>query len=411
MPSIPQSLLWISLVVLWLFVLVPMLISKRDTVRRTSDVALATRVINKDAKSRLIRRGGPATGHRHDPDWQRDEESGEDFSDSDEVEEYDDAVRAERAGAQSRSVMVVASAHRSAADEALTEPVYLDVDVVDENSGALPVGSGVQESLFESDVETDVQAFVAPTPDEVSEFESEAVFESAEFESAEFESAEAEAESDHRNAPGDEYEYIDDTSGLEAEAAPEAEMAPRRGNRQRRLESTTAAEVSARKYRFRKRVLLAMSTVMVATAAVSFTVSPAFWWACGTSAVVTLLYLGYLRRQTRIEEQVRRRRQQRMARSHPDVERDSNWGPAPERRTAPEWRAEPEWRAGPERRNRPERRTGSERRDGADFEDFGARYQRVGTAVLEIDDEDPIFEHLDEVPYSRRYDLPRAAGQ
>ena len=46
MPSIPQSLLWISLVVLWLFVLVPMLISKRDAVRRTSDVALATRVLN-----------------------------------------------------------------------------------------------------------------------------------------------------------------------------------------------------------------------------------------------------------------------------------------------------------------------------------------------------------------------------
>ena len=46
MPSIPQSLLWISLVVLWLFVLVPMLISRRDAVRRTSDVALATRVLN-----------------------------------------------------------------------------------------------------------------------------------------------------------------------------------------------------------------------------------------------------------------------------------------------------------------------------------------------------------------------------
>ena len=49
MPSIPQSLLWISLVVLWLFVLVPMLVSKRDAVRRTSDVALATRVLNSDA--------------------------------------------------------------------------------------------------------------------------------------------------------------------------------------------------------------------------------------------------------------------------------------------------------------------------------------------------------------------------
>src|SRR3954447_570464 len=71
MPSIPQSLLWISLVVLWLFVLVPMLISKRDAVRRTSDVALATRVLNTGRGARLLRRrGGPATGHRSDPDWQ-----------------------------------------------------------------------------------------------------------------------------------------------------------------------------------------------------------------------------------------------------------------------------------------------------------------------------------------------------
>ena len=108
MPSIPQSLLWISLVVLWLFVLVPMLINKRDTVRRTSDVALATRVLNSGAKSRLIKRRGPAAGHRHDPDWQRDEEfTGEfveDYPDEadefaeqrDVVKEYDDAVRQAR---------------------------------------------------------------------------------------------------------------------------------------------------------------------------------------------------------------------------------------------------------------------------------------------------------------------------
>src|ERR1700745_3493615 len=83
MPSIPQSLLWISLVVLWLFVLVPMLISKRDAVRRTSDVALATRVLN-GAGSRLLRRGGPAAGHRSDPDWQPEEdEHDEDLDDLD----------------------------------------------------------------------------------------------------------------------------------------------------------------------------------------------------------------------------------------------------------------------------------------------------------------------------------------
>ena len=69
MPSIPQSLLWISLVVLWLFVLVPMLISKRDAVRRTSDVALATRVLNGGGSTRLLRRKAPAAGHASDPDW------------------------------------------------------------------------------------------------------------------------------------------------------------------------------------------------------------------------------------------------------------------------------------------------------------------------------------------------------
>jgi len=44
-------------------------------------------------------------------------------------------------------------------------------------------------------------------------------------------------------------------------------------------------------------------------------------------------------------------------------------------------------------------------------EEFPARLRRPGAAVLDIDDEDPVFEHLDEVAYSRRYDLPRAAGQ
>ena len=385
MPSIPQSLLWISLVVLWLFVLVPMLINKRDTVRRTSDVALATRVVNSDAKSRLIRRGGPSTGHRHDPEWQRDDELDEDYSDQqDDVQEYDDAVRAARVGTRTRtsSVMVVTSV----TEEALTEPVYIDVDVVDENSGALTVGTGVQESLFDSKAQsqddTDVHAVISY--ESVESFNDPSV--TAPMQNVDPEPvAEPEAESDLPDGTGDEYEYIDDTSGLEAEDSPEPAVAPRRGNRQRRLESTTAAEVSARKYRFRKRVLMVMSTIMVATAAVSFTVSPAFWWACGTSAVITLLYLGYLRRQTRIEEQVRRRRQQRMARSRPEYERDAEW-------------------------NTPRRRAPESRR-GADLDEYGSRYQRAGAVVLDIDDEDPVFEHLDEVAYSRRYDLPRAAGQ
>ena len=101
MPSIPQSLLWISLVVLWLFVLVPMLVSKRDAVRRTSDVALATRVLNSATAARLIKRGGPAAGHRSDPDWQPEEDEYDD--DLDDARRRDDAEDAPPSRVVSRS--------------------------------------------------------------------------------------------------------------------------------------------------------------------------------------------------------------------------------------------------------------------------------------------------------------------
>ncbi len=39
----PNSLLWIGLVAVWLFVLVPMLVTKRPRIRQTTDAALATR--------------------------------------------------------------------------------------------------------------------------------------------------------------------------------------------------------------------------------------------------------------------------------------------------------------------------------------------------------------------------------
>ncbi len=78
---------------------------------------------------------------------------------------------------------------------------------------------------------------------------------------------------------------------------------------------------------------------------------------------MTVLYLGYLRRQTRIEERVRRRRMHRMARSQLGVENTYD----------------------------------------REFEVVPSRLRRPGAVVLEIDDEDPIFEHLDYAPYARDY--------
>ena len=151
MPSIPQSLLWISLVVLWLFVLVPMLISKRDAVRRTSDVALATRVLNTGRGARLLRRrGGPAAGHRSDPDWQP---SDDDLDKDLDKECHDESTE--------RSVVLAAAVDT----EIDSEPDYLDVDVVDEDSGALPIGESDadEESLGDVD-EAEPEEFEAPAP-------------------------------------------------------------------------------------------------------------------------------------------------------------------------------------------------------------------------------------------------------
>jgi hypothetical protein len=114
-----------------------------------------------------------------------------------------------------------------------------------------------------------------------------------------------------------------------------------------------------------------MAAAVVLSAVAAFTVAPVAWWACGSIGVVTMLYLAYLRRQTRIEERLRRRRAQRIARS----------------------------------------RLGVENTDDREFDVVPSRLRRPGSVVLEIDDEDPIFEHLDYAPFARDFDLPHAAGQ
>ena len=197
MPSIPQSLLWISLVVLWLFVLVPMLISKRDAVRRTSDVALATRVPTARPAARLLKRGGPASGHRSDPDWRPAEDDLEENFDEDDYD--DDYEREEEEEEEPQKTVVLAA---PVVEDA--EPDYLDVEVIDEPSGALPVG----ESAIEEDelAETDELTLNFEEPEAQEENVDTAVYEVAT----------DEYEDDEEDGTDDEYEYVEDSSGLEA---------------------------------------------------------------------------------------------------------------------------------------------------------------------------------------------------
>jgi hypothetical protein len=334
MPSIPQSLLWISLVVLWLFVLVPMLVSKRDAVRRTSDVALATRVLNSATAARLIKRAGPAAGHRSDPDWQPEEDEYDD-----DLEEVDDDETEDA----SPSRVVTVSAAPSVEDAA---PDYVEFGVVDPDSEALPVSASAEVDETAEDTDTEVDLAVE-YDDEGEAFDDDA----------------------------DQYEYIDDTSGIPIGEEPPRTATPA-FDRRHRYDPDKAAAVVARKYAARKRVLMLMALTLVLSAATAFLLTSAAWWFFGIVSAVTVLYLGYLRRQTRIEERVQRRRMQRMARSQLGVENTYD----------------------------------------REYEVVPSRLRRPGAVVLEIDDEDPIFEHLDYAPYAARdYDwdrvLPRAVGQ
>jgi hypothetical protein len=374
MPSIPQSLLWISLVVLWLFVLVPMLISKRDAVRRTSDVALATRVLNGATSIRKLRRGAPAAGHRSDPDWQPPPDFVDDADDAD--NEFDDDDEPAPSG------VVVARF----ADVSEPEPDYLDVDIVEEDSGALPVGSSAAEQEPEhleheehseepepepEDVAPEPEG-VAPEPEDVAPEPEDVAPEPEDIapESEEVEAKYAAEEDPEPDGSADEYEYVEDTSGLESPEDPPTTITPS-ATRRRRHDAQTLAALSARKYRFRKRVVAVMALMLALSALAAYAVWPAGWWLCGGIGVVTVLYLVYLRRQTRIEEQLRRRRLQRMARS----------------------------------------RLGVQNTEDRTFDVVPSRLRRPGAVVMEIDDEDPVFEHLESASAPEEYHLSKAAGQ
>lgn len=393
MPSIPQSLLWISLVVLWLFVLVPMLISKRENVRRTSDVALATRVLNTNGNSRLRRRSGPAAGHYSDPHWKQDDDLSafeEDFARSDAT--TDSIPVADPEADAPRSVVL--------ADQVVVEESeYLDVEVVEMDSGALPIGaSGRMKAVPEPETHEQPTLFDdVATPTMAIRTVSEADFAPEEALTDEMAAAEPEAEAEpttdvHEAVAADEepaeettepaaeaedgtdhdYEYVDDTSGVEAASEAEPKLADSMSKARRvRYESKAAVAAAERKYRFRSRMLSGMALAILFTGIAAFSLSSSLWWVCGTVSVISVLYLAYLRRQTRIEEQLRRRRAQRMMRS----------------------------------------RHGVENTQDEEFDVVPSRLRRPGAVVLDIDDEDPIFEHLEYARMARDYDLPRAAGQ
>ncbi|MCT2582965.1 divisome protein SepX/GlpR [Actinophytocola gossypii] len=182
-----------------------------------------------------------------------------------------------------------------------------------------------------------------------------------------------------------------------------------------------AAIIAKAKYAFRQRVVLAMIIGAIATAVVAAVAFPMLWWGHGALDVVLVSYLVYLRRQVRIETEIRERRLARLQRVRraqaaaarqrpveqayvppPAYEPDQptyaedDYDDAYEPHEPHEPREDPYVPYDPEQALGPRERVS----DGPSRPPV----TRSGATLVDIDDEDPTFDELDEpgrMPYRR----------
>jgi hypothetical protein len=107
------------------------------------------------------------------------------------------------------------------------------------------------------------------------------------------------------------------TVGPEPQRGPESDerrYRPGRGG----YDPEAAALAARARYAFRQRVVVCLLLAAVATLVLALLISGTFWWVHAVLDLSLVGYLGYLRRQVRIEEEVRRRRAARLSsRSRP----------------------------------------------------------------------------------------------
>lgn len=172
----------------------------------------------------------------------------------------------------------------------------------------------------------------------------------------------------------DQDEYYDDYS----DAGPRP-YRPGRGG----FDPEAAAITARARYAFRQRIVVLMLMAALVSGLVAGLLSPMVWWLHAVVDIGLVAYLGYLRRQVRIEEEIRERRTARLGtqpRAHTPTrtEHDAH---------GPDLDDEPV--AEPPRP--PARRPLTQ-------------HVHPGTVVVDTDDEDPMFAELDEpgaLPYRR----------
>ncbi|GAB2643707.1 hypothetical protein GCM10027169_09500 [Gordonia jinhuaensis] len=456
----PNSVLWICLVVVWLFVLAPMMIKRRPEVRKTTDVALATRVLHRGGKSVRAKSRRPAGRHPHDPDWEPPareyRKAGQALTDDDDHPDLDDELVAEKdtvatgsakesTGRASKGSESTARGSKTAADAlsdaptAVMQAVNVDADelvdldaaharvkaareaelddaavddpTVDTHDGNTHDGDTIDAELV--DVSVTEARIVAETVDDADivdveiedleiddveiEFvadvtESDLIDEGEDIAAEDIEGDDFDADLDHDDFDdewdGDLEDEADRDEALDDEARDDAALddealddkveadtvRPLRNSRRGGYDPEADRRRTEKKYRVRQRTTLGLAALAIIGLALGFVLGTAGWVIGAVFCVVFVGYLAALRRTVRIEQRIRAQRAARAAR---------------------------------------DRRAQQRRRNEESRADVPSRLRRPGAVVLEIDDEDPAFDHLPHFTARVRrdeVDLDRAVG-
>lgn len=408
----PNSVLWVCLVAVWLFVLVPMVIKGRPQTKKTTEVAKATRLLHRGGTRARSTRRRAAGAHPHDPSYVAERTTArrsatavldaEDDATEDNVAGDDDTVDGD---AEDLTAQADSSVH-SDADEVLTGDVETDEaddteDTVAEKVTITRVEVDVVEvevDLLDEDDDAELddesQYEDAELDDEYDDDDENAEYDDDYDEDTEYDDEDAEYEDDldgdYEDSEYDEYddddEDYDDEVDLEDEVDEELEGIRKRREAtpaaaketvpevkqdrksRRRSAYTIDATGDALRYKERQRVTLALAAMVIAAIVCGVLFGQYGWIATGVTGVLFVGYLFYLRRTVKAEQQIRAQRIARARRAaKADAERERREMQTPEFAAAPP----------PPRLRRP-----------------------GGAVVLEIDDEDPVFDHLP--PFQRR---------
>ena len=368
----PNSVLWVCLVAVWLFVLVPMVIKGRPQMLKSTDIARATRLLHRGGTKTATPRRRVPTRRSEDGSWSRKTKEerlkAKLADDSADVEDADEKTTPVRRATTEKVEAPVVEAADDVADADLDDPdsEVLDADDADADADDADAENGDEDLTDEA------------------EYDEDAEYEDAEYEDAEYED-EDEDDSDYEEAAyededddldEDEYDGYSRSAHVDSDDAQDEEPEPahaRESSRSRRSSGRSSAysvEDADRdaRYRERQRVTLGLFVLTLLAVVAGVVFGLAGWVATGVTAMMLVGYLFYLRRATRTEQKIRAQRAARAARTRrQEAERRRREAETPEFASAPP----------PPRLRRP-----------------------GGAVVLEIDDEDPVFEHLP--PYQRR---------